>query len=372
MRLWFRMFAVLSALLFAGASAASVKLAVLGDSLSDEYGEESYGAYAKNWVEQLADAGVDLGPTAAEAGQPGGSWGLPRRTLYQHNWARSGADTTTLLSGGQHTGVAGDVTSEGVTHAVLFIGANDFFPSGGAYIGIYFGTWSQAQIDSYLAQRVANINTALNALVPTGVPVLVATVPDYGLAPATQAFFTNAASRQAVADVIDDLNLQIHAIAEARQLGVIDINGAAEAIFGPHGSSNTTFEIGNVSIQLLQSDTTGGGNPTAGFVDDGVHPNTTLQGLIANVVMEGLNIVYGTGLTLFSEEEILSHRGIAYGGSDTVAAQLGSYTDYVTDYTAVEAVPAFSPGGLALLALTLVLTARRFGGMALRPERPTA
>ena len=88
--------------------------------------------------------------------------------------------------------------------------------------------------------------------------------------------------------------------------------------------------------------------------------------------MEGLNIVYGTGLTLFSEEEILSHRGIAYGGSDTVAAQLGAYDDYVTDYTAVEAVPAFSPGGLALLALTLVLTARRFGGMALRPERPTA
>jgi hypothetical protein len=40
-------------LLVGSASAAS--LGVMGDSLSDEYAETSYGSYAENWLEQLGD-----------------------------------------------------------------------------------------------------------------------------------------------------------------------------------------------------------------------------------------------------------------------------------------------------------------------------
>jgi hypothetical protein len=72
--------------------------------------------------------------------------------------------------------------------------------------------------------------------------------------------------------------------------------------------------------------------PLAGAVHDGIHPHTTLQGLLANLVLEGLNIGYGANLELFSEEEILNHAGLVYGGFDTLAPQIGSYGDYVINY----------------------------------------
>ena len=67
-------------------SLATVQLGVLGDSLSDEYAEQSYGLYAQNWLQQLVIyGGIDVGPTASEAAQPGGTWGEPRRTQYETN-----------------------------------------------------------------------------------------------------------------------------------------------------------------------------------------------------------------------------------------------------------------------------------------------
>ena len=67
-----RMEMLMALLAFVGGvdSAAALTLGVVGDSLSDEYAEETYGSYATNWVEQLDQfAGVDTGPTAAASGQ---------------------------------------------------------------------------------------------------------------------------------------------------------------------------------------------------------------------------------------------------------------------------------------------------------------
>ena len=99
------------------------RLGAIGDSLTDEYDDQSFGDYARNWLELLAEErDVDLGPTAVEDGQPGGTWGEPRRTGYQENWARSSADTDTAITQGQHTGCANGA-ARGVTHAAVFIGA---------------------------------------------------------------------------------------------------------------------------------------------------------------------------------------------------------------------------------------------------------
>src|ERR1017187_112617 len=95
-------------------------LGVMGDSLSDEYFEESYGTYATNWVQQLVVyRGVNVGPTAAPAAQPGGTWGSPRRTGYEFNWALSGDTSADLLTDGQDTGLAAQVSANGITHAAL-------------------------------------------------------------------------------------------------------------------------------------------------------------------------------------------------------------------------------------------------------------
>jgi hypothetical protein len=48
--------------------------------------------------------------------------------------------------------------------------------------------------------------------------------------------------------------------------------------------------------------------------------------------MTGLNIGFHADAPIFTEQEILAHRGIAYGGSDTVASQIGEYRDFITNY----------------------------------------
>jgi len=336
-------------LLITAPRAHAVKLGVMGDSMSDEYFESSYGSYSENWTVQLATyAGIDLGPT--------GTWGGPRRNGYEYNWARSGATTTTLLSAGQHTGLAAQVVPEGIDYSVMAIGANDQlvgYPGSSPYEGIYFGTWTAGQISTWVNSVVANINTALATVVPTGVPLVLLGAPDYGLTPAVQGAAPSAAGRQAVHDVLaNQLNPQIEALAQSYGLTYVDLLGAMEAMFGPHASLNTTFKIGNTNIFLQQITDNVGNNPAAAFVHDGVHPHTSMQGLIANLVLEGLNVGYGANLTLFTEQEILTRAGLSYGGSDTVQSQIGPYSDYVISY-----VPEPTSLILAGLASALLATA---------------
>jgi lysophospholipase L1-like esterase len=309
------------------------RLGAMGDSLSDEYGEESY-SYAKNWTMQLVlYRGVDMGPTAA--GQPGGTWGEPRRTFYESNWARYGDTTDDLLSVGQHTGLAGQVASRGVSHAVLMIGANDFNSVGiSAYFDIYNGLWSASQINSYVASRIANVRTVLDTVQPTGVRLVLVNVLDFGITPITwgSPFYGNASHRDRVTAVIQQVNAGLLALAQQYHLILVDAFALAQTAWGTNQNPRTTLLLGNVTIQLRQADTSTNSNPTAAFVNDDTHPHTTMQGVLANVIMEALNEGYHAGLTPFSEQEILAHAGLAYGGQDTLAAVIGPLSGYVQNF----------------------------------------
>jgi lysophospholipase L1-like esterase len=316
-----------------------VSIGVMGDSLSDEYAEESY-SYAKNWVEQLAIyRGADFGAI--------GNWGGPRRNRYEYNWARSGATSSTLLSAGQHTGLAGQVASKGLDYSVLMIGANDQFISSAPYQNIYSNTWSTTQINNWVNSVVNNISTALNTVVPTGVPVVLFAVPDYGLTPEVRTVATNAIGRQRVANVLNNqLNPQLEALAETHNLVFVDFGAVATSIFGTHSSALTSLPVGSVNFNLSQRDNSSGTIATSSFVHDGIHAHTVIQGMIANLVMEALNIGYGAEFELFSEAELLAHRGIAYGGSDTLPARIGEYSGYIRSYT----IPEPSSFALAIMA----------------------
>jgi hypothetical protein len=326
--------AILLVGLACGAAPAQVaRLGAMGDSLSDEYAEESY-SYARNWTMQLVlYRAVTMGPTAA--GQPGGTWGEPRRTYYESNWARYGDTTDDLLAVGQHTGLAGQVAPLSISHAVLMIGANDFNSVGfNAYFNIYSNLWSAAQIDSYVSGRVANVRAALDAVAPTGVRLVLVNVLDFGITPITwgSPFYGNAANRDRVTVVIQRVNAGLLGLAQEYHLVLVDAFALAQAAWGTNQSPRTTLLIGNVPIQLRQYDTSTNTNPTAAFVHDRTHPHTTMQGVLANVIIEALDEGYRAGLTPFSEQEILAHAGLTYGGQDTLAAVIGPLSAYVHNY----------------------------------------
>ena len=307
------------------------KLGAMGDSLTDEYWDSGVSTYATNWTPLLVMfRGINMGPTAAQAGT--NSWGSPRNGGYKYNWALSGANSSTLLSQGQHTGLAGQAASDGVSNAVLAIGSNDFNPaSSSAYSGIYFGTWSAAQIQSYVNQTVSNIETALVTVRNAGISVAMANLLDPGPTPAvTTSIYSSAANRERVAAVIRTVNTGLKNLAQKYQVPLMDWYALETVILGPNTNLHSTIRIGNVTINLRASDP-GPPNsmPTNAFVSDGFHPNTVFQGVFANLSLQAFDSGYNAGANLFTEQEILNHASITYGGSDTLGAQIGGWTNYI-------------------------------------------
>ena len=310
--------------------AAVGKLGAMGDSLTDEYWDSGVSTYATNWPGLVVlHRGVNMGPTAAQAGTS--TWGSPRNAGYKYNWALAGATSSTLLSEGQDTGLQGQAASEGVLTAVLAIGSNDFNPaSSSAYLSIYYGFWSSAQNQSYVSQTLANIETALATARTAGISVVVANLLDPGGTPAAVSVFPNATSRDRVDAAIQSVNAGVKNLAQKYQAPLMDWYGLEKAILGPNTSLHSTLKVGNVNLNLRGSDPGPPSSaPTNAFVSDGFHPNTIMQGIFANVVLQALDSGYGAGLALFSEQEILSYALIPYGGSDTLLSQIGAYTNYV-------------------------------------------
>lgn len=317
------------------ASAQIAALGVCGDSLSDEYLEESYGSYARNWTMMFrALRGVNLGPTAAEASQPGNTWGEPRRTGYGFDWARYGATSANLVSQGQHTGLAAQAASNqgGVTHAVLFVGANNFSPTNSAYFSIYFNIWSAGTIANYVNQTVADITTAATTLKNAGMRVVLVNVVDFGATPVVRSLFSNPTSRERVTSVIATINSRLRDVARQQQATYVDFFAMGRAVFGTNAAPFSTLLVGNTPINLLQQDTAAHANPFAGFVDDGAHPHTAIQGVVANTILTALRLDPRVTIPLLSEQEIMAYAGLPYGGSETVVGQIGPYGQWATEF----------------------------------------
>lgn len=331
MNRWATLFLLALAAIFPSATASATlgKLGAMGDSLTDEYWDSGVSTYATNWASLVVlFRGVDMGPTAAQAGT--NSWGSPRNSGYKYNWALTGATSADLLSEGQHTGLASQFKSDGVSNAVLAIGPNDFNPQSSAYVNIYFGFWNAATIQAYANQTISNIETALSTVRATGQHVVVATIIDPGSPPASTSFFSSAANRDRVNAAIQIVNNGVKNLAQKYQVPLVDWYGLAKAVLGPNTNLHSTIKIGNVTINLRGSDP-GPPNsaPTNAFVSDGFHPNTVFQGVFANTILQAFNSGYDANIPLFSEQEILTYSQIAYGGSDTLQSQIGSYTNYV-------------------------------------------
>ncbi len=281
-------------------------IAILGDSNSDEYRADdnrggAYAATTLNWMEQLAlNRGLNFGAwdTRSE----------PRRTGYIYNWSRSGANAATMISSGQHTGVAAQVAAGDVTLVYMFIGVNDF--NHDRFTDIYNGVISGQALTDKVNGMIANMTIAIDTVLAAGPEgFIVAQLVDYTLpSPTILANYPDPAKRQRVIDAVQLVNAGLVAVAQTRNIVLIDIQALSASIYGTI-DQNGFLNIGGELIDAFNP----GNEPHHSILGDtSGHAGTVANGLFANLLfIDILNNSFGTSLVPFSDEEILNAAGIS-------------------------------------------------------------
>ncbi|MGZ9224589.1 MAG: hypothetical protein ACXW4M_03430, partial [Anaerolineales bacterium] len=237
-----------------------------------------------------------------------GDWGEPRRTGYEHNWSRTGATAHSLITSGQHTGLAKQVAEGKVSLVFLWIRDNDFHLTDGTNKEIYNGNLSDDEFKAKVDQAIADITTAVDTVMAAGpIKMVVATISDKGLAPQAAFLFPNSAKRERVSNAIQEVNDGIKDLADTRDVTVVDINGFAEVVLERINKLGL-LEVGDQKINILIQ----GDEPHhLQLSDKSGHAGTVTSGLFANALfVEPFNDAYGAEIEPLTDEEILEHAGI--------------------------------------------------------------
>lgn len=293
-------------------------LGAIGDSLTDEYADQSLG-YALNWVELLgASPSVNLGQTD--------TWEDVRQDGYEYNWASADATSQSSLVADQLTGIAQQAAASLVSQAVVAIGQEDFLPGADAYQGIYyqglsqFGGWATQQISAYADSVVANIESSLAALQQAGIQPVLMNLIDFGASPTAVGNYPDAARRGLVAAVVADINLRIANLAAVNRVPLADVAGVSKVLLGTSAIPADSAAIGGVAFT-----NTAGQDAQNLFTADGIHPHTVVQAIYANVVLEAFRLGYGESVSLMTERAVVEAAGLTYGGQDTLNLDYSAY-----------------------------------------------
>ena len=288
----------------------------------------------------------------------------PRYSGYEYNWARTGATTHTLLSEGQHTGLAAQVRSGEVDYALLAIGGNDFTRFDGRWVNdvpmdmvnVYEPVYNQqfpfigsdynsyATVEDYVSSIVGRYTAALDTASGAGAKMVLGTAADYSSEAATQYEYDDPSKRQHVTDAVAMVNDAVRELAADRGIYVVDVGGLKDMYVSPD-----PLVVGGVEIIKgwpWEHD------PHYFYLRDGGHLGTVVQGLFANTFIEAMNRCHGTDFTPLSDQEILANAGIPDpnpGGDPT-------YFD-VTPFVIVP-----EPSTLTLLTMGAVVCWRMAGG----------
>lgn len=282
-------------------------IAIISDSSSDEYRAEdkrggSYGATTLSWNELLFKyRNLDFGP-----------WGTrsePRRSGYEYNWARSAARTVDMISTGQHTGVAQQVSQGKIDLVFINIGINDFGWWNNQYQGLYNGTTDATQKANTM---VGHIRTAVETVQAAGnVPIILATVPDINLTPHVVASYPDATKRQRVTAATNLVNQKIKALVVEKNLSLFDTDAMAQQLLAK--ITNGNLIIAGETISFSQP----GDEPHHFVLGDNIHGGTVAEGLFANYFLNVMNTTLGTSVPQFSDTEIVQNAGITIAGVPT-------------------------------------------------------
>lgn len=323
---------VLAAATFvAAAGGQPVRMAAIGDSLTDEYAEETYGPFGRSWPQILVDTGrADFGPTAAQAGV--GYWGEPRRTGYRDNWARYAATNLWAIESGQHTGAAAAAVNHGARYVVMFIGGNDFGSgAAGIYNRIYFREWTQAQVDAFMDEQLNHYRTMLSALAATEAKVVLVSTLDFSFMPLTWAGHPSVIDRGRVETQMARWRDRVRRLAMEQELVFLDLFELNRALFRTNTGFPLETLIGNVPVVLLGH----GQTSESAFVPDTVHPQTVIQAVWARAIVTALNAGYDAGIAEITEQEAVTIAGLTYGGADTLPQILRPMPQYVQNFACI-------------------------------------
>ncbi len=287
----------------------SVKFGIMSDSTSDEYRANDNRAGGTQWAATTLSWGELL---VNKRNFSLGSWGTrsePRRTGYEYNWARSGAMTNTLISSGQHTGMAAQVQAGLVDVVYIQIGNNDFAYYDSNFDGhkIYNGTLAGAALTAKINQMTNDIRTAVTTVKAAGPDhIILGNIPDPGDSPYNRGRYPDATKRAKVTAAITQVNNNITQIAQ--QNNAIHFDLATQGLkYLSRIDSTGNMTVGGVKISFLNNSN----DPRSAILADNTHAGTVLEGLLANDVLAVLNTRLSTPITPFTELEILQNAGLA-------------------------------------------------------------
>lgn len=318
---------------------AQLTIGAVGDSITDEYLDSGTAANtdiaAYNWVEMLAQSrplDLDWG----EYRPPGsGSWPDHRAGGYQYNYAKvagTASDAARMkvdmilfimemeidsaFVGSRYVSdqVSG-LLGENVNLAVVAAGSNDYFYHTHHFSMTGNSSRNNTDPDDAFNEDVAHsLLEHVDRLLEAETQVLLAYIP-----PGT----AGGEADQPTLDGIAAANAILEAGAAERGIPMVDL-------FGFEQNEDGSIDIGGLHIpqdsiateaDLVAAETVGAGkcrsdNRCAGpshkekyIADDGLHPNTIVQGLIANQVIYALNDGFGLAIAPLSESEILGYTG---------------------------------------------------------------
>jgi lysophospholipase L1-like esterase len=256
---------------------ASLRLAVMGDSISASYAGFAGRSGDQSWTQQLQQ--------------------LHPHQVQIFNEAVPGA-TSADVRNSQAGAVAGLVAVGRVDYATLIVGANDLATELDADMPILLGgnapLFYQTFVQHYTTSVVSNIQHTLDIVSSAGeVGLTIGNIPDAAITPAyattTPAFILSTFTAAEIS-----ANQQIGILAAARHLPVIDLFASSHLALAP-------LALGHVTVNNL-------------YALDGFHPNTVAQGLLANTVLESLERAYDAPVDhlQLSDEQILTEAGIAH------------------------------------------------------------
>jgi len=314
--------------------AQSMRLAILGDSLSAEYdsvtgftGVDDPTEYAAvtisgwesmSWVEvvgRLRTNEVDLGVHAASL--PG--WGLFRFSGYEYNFAIPGFEASqfeqivnsSLISDPGYLLYKleiADVLLHDADAAVVWLGSNELRSN---YGYLYDGNDPAALVNA-LSNDLAEVLDFVLSEKP-GIKLVVANLPDLGASPDKQGAHPDPVKRANVTAATVLANQAITSLAGARGIPVADVFSDTYRLV-----AGETVWLGPVD---LYPGTHPDNHPRYQFTRDGLHPNTCLQAIIAARILDAFNQAYATGIPPITEGEILDLIGLD---------PLQSYLDWVS------------------------------------------